>query len=55
METMVGAFADRSIQKHYTNGMNKVKAVLRSSQKEKIDSLSENIKVTNIRVHPSRF
>jgi predicted DNA-binding transcriptional regulator YafY len=45
METMVGAFADRSIQKHYTNGMNKVKAVLRSSQKEKIDSLSENIRL----------
>jgi predicted DNA-binding transcriptional regulator YafY len=45
METMVSAFADRSIQKHYTNGMNKVKAVLRSSQKEKIDSLSENIRL----------
>lgn len=42
---MVSAFADRSIQKHYTNGMNKVKAVLRSSQKEKIDSLSENIRL----------
>ena len=45
METMVGAFADRSIQKHYTTGMNKVKAVLRSSQKESIDSLSENIRL----------
>jgi predicted DNA-binding transcriptional regulator YafY len=45
METMVSAFADRSIQKHYTNGMNKVKAVLRSSQKEKIDSLSQNIRL----------
>jgi len=45
METMVGAFADRSIQKHYSNGMNKIKAVLRSSQKEKIDSLSENIRL----------
>jgi len=45
METMVSAFADRSIQKHYTNGMNKVKAVLRSSQKENIESLSENIRL----------
>ena len=45
METMVSAFADQSIQKHYTNGMNKVKAVLRSSQKERIDSLSESIRL----------
>ena len=45
METMVGAFADRSIQKHYTSGMNKVKAVLRSTQKENIELLSENIRL----------
>ena len=45
METMVAAFADLSIHKHYSSGMNKVKAVLRASQKDKIDSLSDNIKL----------
>lgn len=45
METMVAGFADQSIAKHYSSGMNKIKAVLRSSEKEKIDSLSDNIKL----------
>ncbi len=45
METMAPAFADQSIMKHYSNGMNKVKAVLRGSQKEKIDTLADNIKL----------
>jgi predicted DNA-binding transcriptional regulator YafY len=45
MEAMVPAFADQSILKHYSSGMNKVKAVLRTSQKEKIDSLADNIKL----------
>lgn len=45
METMVAGFADLSIAKHYSSGMNKIKAVLRSSEKEKIDSLSDNIKL----------
>jgi predicted DNA-binding transcriptional regulator YafY len=45
MEAMVSAFADRSILKHYSSGMNKIKAVLRSSEKDKVDSLSDNIKL----------
>jgi len=45
MEAIVTGFADKSIQTHYTNGLNKIKAVLRGSQKEKIDALSSNIKL----------
>lgn len=44
MEAIVSGFADKSIQTHYSNGLNKIKAVLRASQKEKVDSLSDNIK-----------
>jgi predicted DNA-binding transcriptional regulator YafY len=52
METMVSGFADKSIQKYYSEALNKVKAVLRSSQKEKVEALSGNIKLqvpTNMR------
>lgn len=45
MEAIVAGFADKSIQTHYSNGLNKIKAVLRGSQKEKIDALSGNIKL----------
>lgn len=45
MEALVSGFADRSIKKHYTTALNKVKAVLRHSQKEKVDFLHENIKL----------
>ncbi|RYG43217.1 MAG: YafY family transcriptional regulator [Chitinophagaceae bacterium] len=44
MEAIVSGFADKSIQTHYSNGLNKIKAVLKASQKEKVDSLSENIR-----------
>lgn len=45
MEAIVAGFSDKSIQKHYSNGLNKIKAVLRSSEKEKIEKLSGNIKL----------
>jgi len=45
MEGIVSGFADKSIRKHYSTGLNKVKAVLKSSQKEKIEILTNNIKV----------
>lgn len=45
MEAIVSGFSDKSIQTHYSNGLNKIKAVLRSSQKEKIDTLADNIKL----------
>jgi predicted DNA-binding transcriptional regulator YafY len=49
-ESLVYGFADRSIQTHYSSALNKVKAVLRSSQKEKLDILDESIKM---QMHPN--
>ena len=45
MEAIVSGFSDKSIQTHYSNGLNKIKAVLQASQKEKIEHLSDNIKL----------
>jgi len=45
MEAIVSGFADKSIHTYYTNALNKVKAVLRHSQKEKIEALANNIKL----------
>ena len=44
METMATGFADKSIHTHYSSALQKVKAVLRSSQKEKVEHLQNNIK-----------
>lgn len=44
-ESLVYGFADRSIQKHYSTALNKVKAVLRSSQKESLDQLDDSIRM----------
>ncbi len=49
-ESLVYGFADRSIQKHYSNALNKVKAVLRSQQKEKLDLLNDSIRM---QMHPN--
>jgi len=45
METLIAGFADKSIKNHYTSALNKVKAVLKYSQKERVDYLHENIKL----------
>ncbi|WP_316837562.1 YafY family protein [Pedobacter nutrimenti] len=45
MERLVAGFTDQSIQTHYSSALNKVKAVLRSQQKEKLEFLNENIKL----------
>ncbi|MEP7108615.1 MAG: YafY family protein [Ferruginibacter sp.] len=45
VESVVYAFTDKSIQTHYSNALNKVKAVLRHSQKEKLEKLTQNIKM----------
>ena len=37
MESVVHAFTDKSIQEHYSSAMEKIKAVLRHSQKEKLE------------------
>lgn len=43
MESVVRAFADKSIQKHYSTALNKVKAVLRTPQKEQLETLNNHI------------
>lgn len=45
MERFLSGFADQSILQHYTTALNKVKAVLRTTQKEKLESLNEVIKL----------
>lgn len=45
MERFLSGFADKSISQHYTTALNKVKNVLRSAQKEKLEALNENIKL----------
>lgn len=45
MERFLSGFADNSIAKHYTTALDKVKTVLRTTQKEKLESLDENIKL----------
>jgi predicted DNA-binding transcriptional regulator YafY len=45
MESIVSAFADKSIQHHYSSALTKVKSVLKSSQKDSIEKLAANIKL----------
>lgn len=45
MEGLVNSFADKSIKTHYSNLLSKVRTVLRSSQKEKMDLLDSKIKL----------
>jgi predicted DNA-binding transcriptional regulator YafY len=49
-ESLVYGFADKSIQTHYSNALSKVKAVLRTSQKEKLDLLDNSIRM---QMHPN--
>lgn len=44
IEGIVNGFTDRSIQKHYATALNKVKAVLPATQKEKLELLNNTIK-----------
>lgn len=43
MEKMVQGFADKETSRHYSAAMNKIKAVLRSSEKDKLEKLDQNI------------
>ena len=45
MESLVQGFADRSISTHYTSALSKIKAVLRTKQKEGLERLDQNIKL----------
>ena len=44
IETMVQGFADKSIQSHYSAALNKIKAVLRTPQKEALETLTNNMR-----------
>lgn len=44
-ESLVYGFADKSIQQHYSSALNKIKAVLRGPQKEKLEILNKTIKL----------
>jgi predicted DNA-binding transcriptional regulator YafY len=44
IEGIVNGFTDRSIQKHYSTALNKVKSVLPNSHKERLELLNNNIK-----------
>ncbi len=44
MESLVAGFADRCIGKHYTSALNKIKSVLRSAEKEKLETLDSRIR-----------
>src|SRR3954463_5095350 len=45
MERLVAGFADQSIKTHYSSALNKIKAVLRTPQKESLELLNRNIKM----------
>lgn len=45
MEAVVERFADKSIINYYTTALDKIKAVLRQPQKEKLEHLKKNIKL----------
>jgi len=51
MENLVYGFTDRSVHKNYSSAFSKIKAVLRTTQKEKIEVLEKKIKLQL----PSRF
>lgn len=44
-EVLVHGFADKSIRNHYTSALNKVKTVLRAAQKDKVEALSDTIRL----------
>lgn len=45
MESVVYAFTDKSIQTQYSNALNKIKGVLKYSQKETLETLNQSIKL----------
>lgn len=45
VESLVNGFADNSIRFHYSTALTKVKAVLKASQKEKLETMNQHIKL----------
>ncbi len=46
MEKIIYGVADKSIHAHYTTALHKVKSVLRSPEKDRIDQLTSHIKIS---------
>lgn len=44
-ESIVSAFTDKSIQQHYSTALNKVKAVMKPADKDKLELLNSKIKM----------
>ncbi|UKT63229.1 helix-turn-helix transcriptional regulator [Pedobacter mucosus] len=45
VESLVAGFADNSIRSHYSAALTKVKAVLKSAQKEKLEVMNQHIRL----------
>ncbi len=45
VESLVNGFADHSIRSHYSTALTKVKSVLKSNQKEKLETMNQHIKL----------
>lgn len=45
VENMIKLMSDQSIEKHYGTALNKIRAVLRSNQKDHIEAMAKNIKM----------
>ena len=45
VQSMISGFTDQSIHKHYSSALNKIKSVLKSSQKENLEFLDNNIRM----------
>lgn len=45
VESLVNGFADHSIRSHYSAALTKVKAVLKTAQKEKLEKLNQHIRL----------
>ena len=44
MEAVMQGFSDRTIRRHYSNALQKIKAVLRGTQKDSVEALDANIR-----------
>jgi predicted DNA-binding transcriptional regulator YafY len=55
MHTVVERFADKSILKNYTTALDKVKSVLRQTQKEKLDILQQHTRFQTMHASFSDF
>ena len=45
VESLVNGFTDHSIRSHYSTALTKVKAVLKTAQKEKLEKMNQHIKL----------